>query len=108
MKKIIFLAIVIITLFAFKSSDSIIVKGKVTNEAGIPLAGVIVMTKRSKIGVQTDSAGSFSINVPNTKEILVFTYTGYQRKEIKVGNERMITIILEPAIIDTNQVMIID
>ncbi len=42
-----------------------------------PLIGVSVFTENRKAGTVTDVDGHFSISVPNTREILTFSYVGY-------------------------------
>src|SRR5690606_22383514 len=59
----------------------IVVKGTVTGEGGTPLPGVTIVLKGASRSAMTDEAGRFSISVPENG-VLVFTYTGYERKEV--------------------------
>src|SRR5690606_17717172 len=52
------------------------VNGRVTDNAGEPLAGVSVRVKSTSAGVSTDENGRYSINVPAGNPVLVFTYIG--------------------------------
>ncbi len=58
------------------------VKGRVTDENGEGLPGVSVMLKGSTQGTSTDGEGNFQINVPNESSVLIFSFVGYQSKEI--------------------------
>jgi len=78
---------------AYRLPEGVVVKGRVTNEKGEPLAGVSVKVKGEKIGTTTDADGSFSIKVPLHTE-LVISSVGYQPKEIKVEKEGTVSITL--------------
>src|ERR1700760_800406 len=61
------------------------VSGTVKDETGAPLPGVSVSVKGTQNGTQTDGEGKFRINT-KPGDVLVFTYVGYLRKEVTVGN----------------------
>ncbi len=64
------------------------VSGKVTDaESGDALSGVTITVKGTKHGVVSDSKGFYSIAVEKGKT-LVFSFIGYERKEVKVLKER--------------------
>ena len=54
------------------------VKGKVTDEKGLPLPGANVVVKGTTKGVQTDVDGSFAITVPDNATKLIITYIGME------------------------------
>ena len=72
------------------------VSGKVTDEKGAGLPGVSVIVKGSTQGTTTDGEGDFRISAPNTASILVFSFVGYQRQEVVIGNQSTISITLAP------------
>jgi TonB-dependent starch-binding outer membrane protein SusC len=60
------------------------VKGKVTNEDGIPIAGANVLVKGTNKVVTTDGNGDFMItDVPDGAELEI-TFVGYERKIVTV------------------------
>lgn len=69
-----------------------IVTGTVTNK-GVPLPGVSVTIKGSRIGTTTDENGHFSIKV-NDNAVLVFSMVGFTRQEIPVGNKTTLSVDL--------------
>lgn len=71
------------------------VKGKVTDNNGLPLADVSVAVKGTTRGTITDAAGNFSISV-TTGDVLVFSYVGFGTFEQKVGNSTSLTVSLKP------------
>ncbi|MCU0374769.1 MAG: DUF4139 domain-containing protein [Chitinophagaceae bacterium] len=61
------------------------VKGVVTDENGLPLAGVTVMVKGSTVATATDSRGRYSITLPNKASQLVFSYVGMNTAEMAIN-----------------------
>ena len=54
------------------------ITGTVTDQAdGLPLPGVTVVIKGTKVGTQTNSNGKYSLSVPSGSVELVFSYLGY-------------------------------
>lgn len=81
------------------------VKGIVKDATGAALVGVSVSIKGTSTGTQTDVNGAFSLNA-NPGDVLVFTYIGFQKKELTVGNNTVVTVILEPAAGTLNEVVV--
>jgi TonB-dependent starch-binding outer membrane protein SusC len=87
---------------AFNSNLSIennfldfIVKGTVTDEKGEGLPSVSVSVKGTPRGSTTNTNGEYSISVPDTKAILVFSYIGFESKEIEVGSKTTLNVSLK-------------
>ena len=78
----------------FKSLDRTIT-GTIVEENGEPLIGVSVLIKGTTTGTSTSIDGTFSINVPNAKSILVFTFIGYETQEVLVGTKSKIDLTLK-------------
>lgn len=77
------------------------ISGKVTtNEDGEPLPGVSVLVEGTSIGAVTDIDGLYSINVPSGRTTLSFSFIGYKRQSIAIGNMNTINVVMEP---DTEQ-----
>lgn len=73
------------------------VTGVVTDAANAtPLQGVSVSVKGSAASTQTDSSGKFSIEAVKGNT-LVFTFVGYNDKEVRVGNTLSLTVTMESA-----------
>jgi iron complex outermembrane receptor protein len=69
------------------------IKGKVTAADGTPLNGVSVAIKDTKKGVTTNSDGEFTIAVV-AEDVLVFSYVGFETKQVPVGEQSFITVSL--------------
>lgn len=61
------------------------VKGKVTDDAGMPLPGVNVQLKGTQTVTQTNAFGDFTIQVPTTgNHELILSYAGYSTSTVPV------------------------
>ncbi|UBM60510.1 TonB-dependent receptor [Marinilongibacter aquaticus] len=85
---------------AFTNSDlmaqGIKVSGTVVGSedgAGIPGASVII--EGTTKGVTTDPDGNYSIEVSSGNDVLVFSFVGYEKQQIKVGNQSEINVTLQ-------------
>ncbi len=75
---------------------AVIFNGKVTDEKGIPLQGVTIHVKGSTLSTTTDAAGSFMIDLPKGKGILILSHIGFSAREVDVSEANAnITIRLE-------------
>lgn len=83
------------------------VKGEVLDSNKEPLIGVGVMIKNTTTGTITDIDGRYSIQIPDNNTIVSFSYIGYKTKDVKVGDQRNINIILEEASIMMDQVVVV-
>lgn len=61
------------------------VAATVRDEKGHALSGVNVAVKGSTTGTATDASGRFSITAPSQESILVFSFVGYDPKEVTVA-----------------------
>lgn len=91
-----------ITTFAQNISVSGVVTETKSND---PLPGVTVVLKGTTTGTITDNNGHYSISAPS-KSTLVFTYIGYNPKEVKVSGTTQ-NITLEPTTIDLEDVVVV-
>lgn len=61
---------------------------------GVPIIGANILLKGSQTGVITDINGKFSIEVNNTRDILVVSYIGYKTREVPVEDLGILNIKL--------------
>ncbi|MBK7214175.1 MAG: SusC/RagA family TonB-linked outer membrane protein [Bacteroidales bacterium] len=73
------------------------VTGRVTDEkTGETLVGVAIQVKGTTSGTTTSVDGTYSIEFQTEKAVLVFSYLGYEPKEIPVGESLIVNIALKP------------
>ncbi len=83
------------------------VTGKVVDNDGNPLEGVAIILKSNKKGVTTSKDGSFTVQVPQGGDILLFSYVGYESQELKVFNKTSLNIILKQSDNKVDEVVVI-
>lgn len=95
-------------LFATQMQAQIKVTGTVTDETKETVIGANVRVKDNpSIGTITDMNGKYTIEVPDAKATLVFSFIGYATKEVTVGKNRVIDVVLKEDGVMLNEVVAI-
>jgi TonB-linked SusC/RagA family outer membrane protein len=107
MKKInLFMVMLLLCVNVFAESTSL--KGVVLDESGASLAGVNVVVKGTTIGTMTDVDGNFQIMVENASaQTLVFSYIGYIKNEVKVGERLEFKVTLKEDACGLDEVVVV-
>ena len=84
-----------------------VITGKVDDASGAPLPGVTISIKGTTKGTTTDFDGNYSISDVSTSATLVFSYIGMQTREINVGNQKVINIVLEEDNLMLDEVVVV-
>ena len=74
-------------------AQEVTIKGTVKDEDGLELPGAAIVIKGTAKGMATDWNGNFEMKA-HQGDILVFSTIGYAPKEVKVGKERTLHIVL--------------
>jgi TonB-linked SusC/RagA family outer membrane protein len=84
------------------------VTGKVINQqTNEPMQGVTVNVKGTARSTSTGADGSFSISVPNSKAVLVFSYVGFASQEIGAAQSGPYRITMAPGANKLDEVVVI-
>ena len=71
------------------------ITGKVTDQdTGEGIIGANVVVQNTTVGTVTDFDGSYSLTVPESATMLVFSYTGYNTVEVPLTSESVVNIVL--------------
>ncbi|WP_138480248.1 SusC/RagA family TonB-linked outer membrane protein [Dyadobacter bucti] len=71
------------------------ITGKVTDSKGEAIPGTTVLLKGKEVGTSTDAEGNFSIEVPGNEAVLIFSSIGFNTKEVTVGSQSVVNVVLE-------------
>ena len=83
------------------------IEGKVTDKDKMPLPGVTVLVKGTKLGVVTDTAGKFQLTLPLEKEVtLQFSFIGMKAQEVKIKDYKPLSIVLEEEATEVEEVVV--
>ena len=76
-------------------AQQIKVTGKVTDSTNEGMPGVNVQVKGTTTGTITDFDGNYSIDVPDSKSTLVFSFIGYVTQQVPVGGKKVLNVQLK-------------
>lgn len=97
MKAKIYLSLLLCVLSTIAWSQNRQISGRVISDSSKQsISGVTVTLKGTQTITITNSEGKYSISVPqNGSPVLVFSYVGYTRQEIPVGNRTTVDVALK-------------
>ncbi len=77
-----------VSLESIEGDDSVqlTLKGVILDEMGTPLPGASVLEKGTSNGVNSDFEGSFTLNVSNSDAVIVVSYLGFDKVEIRAAD----------------------
>lgn len=87
--------------------EQVSISGTVSDNNNSPLPGASIVEKGTTNGTQTDFDGNFTITVSDESAVLVVSYIGFATKEILVGRETNISIILEESTAGLDEVVVV-
>jgi len=79
---------------SFSQTREGVIKGVVTDESNAPLAGVSISIKGTSRGTTSNTSGAYTLAIEGPDEVLVFSLTGAQTKEIKADGKKVINVTL--------------
>ncbi|MFV8374887.1 TonB-dependent receptor [Flavobacterium sp. LB1P71] len=82
------------------------IKGKVSDENGMPLPGASIIEEKTKKGVITDANGNFEITVEDSDAMLLISYIGYKQRRVSANQDNSI-IQLFPETTSLQEVVLI-
>jgi TonB-linked SusC/RagA family outer membrane protein len=96
----------LLSMSVFAQNSDFTVRGTVRSDTSV-LEGVVISVKSDpKKAVKTDEKGNFSIKAP-ANGTLVFSFVGYQPKEVEIKGESKISVILQAAAAKLDDVAVV-
>ncbi|QBQ42633.1 TonB-dependent receptor [Sphingobacterium psychroaquaticum] len=83
------------------------VTGTVQNSQGVPLVGVSVSLIGGGEETQTDTKGSFRLEVSSLHDSLRFSFVGYVPKRVGIGGRSVVPVSLADASTDLDEVVVV-
>ena len=94
-----------ITIFAQSGSRKI--SGIVTDISNESIIGVSVQIKGTSSGTITNIDGRYSLDVPNDKQVLIFSFMGYETQEVRIGNLSVANVVLKDASLSLDELVVV-
>jgi TonB-linked SusC/RagA family outer membrane protein len=108
MKKLPLLLLLVFGLCIFSFAQNRMIKGKVTDDHGKPLAGASVSIKNSSTATLSDSSGNFELpTTGKAKENLVVSFVGYLNMELTIGGGNYFEVQLKHNAQTLNDVIVV-
>jgi TonB-linked SusC/RagA family outer membrane protein len=104
-RQLLFFCMVLFPVFTY--AQSINVKGQVKDIYNDALPGVNVIIKGTTTGVVTDPDGQYSINVASGNDILEFSFVGFEKQDVVVGNQIVINITLKESVVELEEAVVV-
>jgi iron complex outermembrane receptor protein len=82
------------------------ISGTVTDREGNSIPGATISIMGTTVGTVTDLDGNYKLNVPEGATI-VFSYIGYESKRIKIGDQSILNITLEPDVTALEEIVVV-
>jgi len=82
------------------------VTGRITDEKGEPLPGVNIAVKGTSRGTSANGEGRYSL-VVNPTDVLIFSFIGFQKKEVSVDNRTVIDVSLTAENTSLDEVVVV-
>jgi TonB-linked SusC/RagA family outer membrane protein len=83
------------------------ITGTVTDRAGDPIPGVNVVVTGTNIGVTTDNAGKYSIELPPDAKTLTFSFVGMEKLTIAIGTQDVINVTMAVSALGLEEVVVV-
>jgi TonB-dependent starch-binding outer membrane protein SusC len=102
-----FLLLMLLSLTSF-AQNARTISGKVIDASNVALPGTNVVVLGTSIGVQADNSGNYQITVDNpANAILEFSFIGYTKQQVPVGNQSTINVTLAEEYIGLNELVVV-
>ncbi len=87
--------------------QGIVITGRVTSATdNSNMPGVSIVVRGTQRGTVTNLSGEYTIEVPGTDAVLVFSFVGYKPEEVTVGNQRVINLSMTESIEALDEVVV--
>jgi TonB-linked SusC/RagA family outer membrane protein len=103
-----FIYVLACILLSLHAMAQIKVSGRVTNATdGSAVPNATVAVKGTNSGTISNVDGAYTVTVPNGNAVLVFSFTGFATKEVKVGSQTVINVTLTEQVSTLNDLVVI-
>ena len=107
MKRNIYLIMLLISLAGFRTGSNRNISGTVYSlDDKKPIAGVSVQVEGTNAYARSDKDGNYKINVPESKNGLLFSQIGYLTQKIKIGRQNRVDVWLKTSDVSLNEVVV--
>lgn len=107
MRKFVCMLMALLLLQAQLWAQSKTITGKVTDDAGTPIANVSVQVKGTNVGTVTKDDGTYSLSVSSDAKTLIFSGVGLETVEVSIGSKSIINPTLRQSEKSLEEVVVV-
>jgi TonB-linked SusC/RagA family outer membrane protein len=107
-KALFLVAVLLMALSPHLYAQENLVTGTITDaESNETIPGVNIVVQGTTVGTSTDAEGSYSLTVPSLSDTLIFTFIGYQRQVVPIGERSTVDITLQTQTITAEEMVVV-
>jgi TonB-linked SusC/RagA family outer membrane protein len=91
---------------AVEAQNRVVTGRLTTSEDGSALPGTNVSLKGTAVGTVTDFNGAFTLSVPASGGVLIFSFVGFQNQEVAINERAIFDIQLSPDLTQLSEVVV--
>ncbi|MBP6687109.1 MAG: TonB-dependent receptor [Lacibacter sp.] len=107
MRKIVCMLLALLLLQAQLWAQSKTITGKVTDDAGSPIANVSVQVKGTNLGTVTKEDGTYALSVSSSAKTLIFSGVGLETMEVSIGSKSIVNPTLRQSEKSLEEVVVV-
>src|SRR5699024_11346124 len=65
------------------------------------------LVKGTKTGTTTDENGTFSLSLTGESQTLVFSFVGYQKKEVPINGRTTLNVMLREEVVEMDDIVVV-
>ena len=104
---LLFFSLVFVLAATSANAQNRTISGTVLGADGAAIPGVTVLVKGTALGGSTNAGGRYELQVPPTATTLVFSYVGYESKQVAIGNQSAINVSLATSDTGLDEVVVV-
>ena len=104
---LLFFSLVLVLLAPELRAQTRPVSGTVTGADGQEIPGVTVLVKGTSLGTSTNVQGQYELAVPASATTLIFSYVGYESKQVAIGTQSVVNAKLAAATAGLDEVVVV-
>lgn len=98
----------LIFMSSFTVLSQTTVSGTVTNASdGTPIPGASIVAKGTTVGTSTDIDGKYTLTVPSSATVLVYSFVGKVPQELEIAGRSVIDVQLADDVLEMDEVIVV-
>lgn len=104
----VYLPFLLLGLFLNAHAQEQKIQGTVTSaDDQKPLPGVNITVEGTNIGTSTNAEGNYSLTVPDTANVLMFSFVGYETQQVSIDGRNEINVTLKPQTLSGEELVVV-